>query len=150
MLPDVPETPAQTYPGEDLGLPRRGRGSLASWGSRFGALLIDWGASMLVAMALFGVGVLRDGGWKAWMTLAVFFVQKTVLTALASGSFGQLITRIAVVRVGGGVIGWWRAAARTAMICLVIPAIVLGPDRRALDDVLLDTVVINRADRKAV
>ncbi|HPZ48732.1 MAG TPA: RDD family protein [Propionibacteriaceae bacterium] len=145
-MPAASETP--THPGADLGLPASGRGSLASWGSRVGALLIDWGASMVVAIALFGIGVMREGGWKAWMTMAVFFVQKTLLTTFASGSFGQLITRIAVVKVGGGVIGFWRAAVRTAMICLVFPAVILGPNRRALDDVLLNTVVINRASRK--
>lgn len=146
MLAVMSET--ETYPGADLGLPRSGRGSLASWGSRVGALFIDWGASMLVAMALFGVGVMREGGWKAWMTMAVFFVQKTLFTWLASGSFGQLVTRIAVVKVAGGTLGLWRSAVRTAMICLVIPAVVVGPHRRGLDDVLLDTVVVNRVDRR--
>ncbi len=141
----MPET--ETYPGAALGLPPTGRGALASWGSRVGALLIDWGASTVVAIGLFGIGVMRDGGWKAWMTLAVYFAQKSVLTWLASGSFGQLITRVAVVRLGGGPIGLWRAVLRAAMVCLVIPAVVVGSDRRALDDVLLDTVVVNRADR---
>jgi uncharacterized RDD family membrane protein YckC len=116
----------------------------ASWGARIGALLIDWGASMIVAISLFGLGVLREGGWKAWMTLAVYFMQKSLLTWLVGGSFGQLITRVGVVRMNGEPIGAWRALLRTAMVCVVIPAVVIGPDRRGLNDVLLDTIVVGR------
>lgn len=132
------------YSGASLGLPRRGRGSLASWGSRLAALLIDWAASMLVAMGLFGMGVFTGGGWRAWMTLAVYFVQKAALTALAGGSFGQLLARVAVVRVDGRPLEWWRSLARAALVCLVLPALVVGAERRGLHDLLLGTVVVNR------
>lgn len=144
------QTKAVTYPGESLGLPPEGRGSLASWRSRFAALLVDWAASMIVAIALFGVDVIRGSGWHAWMTMAVFFVEKTVLTAVASGSFGQLLARIAVVRIEGGPVGWWRSIVRSVMVCLIIPAAVVGAERRGLDDMVLGTVVVNRAGgRKA-
>ncbi|MGC3952876.1 MAG: RDD family protein [Propionicimonas sp.] len=133
-----------TYPGESLGLPRSGPGSLASWRSRIAALLLDWGASMIVAVSAFGVGVLRESGWRAWMILAVFFVQKTVLTALVGGSFGQILARARVARLDGQPLGWWRAIARTAMICVVIPAVVVGAERRGLDDLVLGTVVVSR------
>lgn len=132
-------------PGTRLGLPANGRGSLARWGSRIGALLVDWAASIIVAMALFGAGVMRDPGWRAWMPMAVFFVEKTVLTAVTSASFGQLLARIAVVRLdSAGPVGWWRSAVRAAMKCLVLPAVVIGAERRALDDMVLGTVVVNR------
>ncbi|MEA4944283.1 MAG: RDD family protein [Propionicimonas sp.] len=134
----------EEYPGQSLGLPEHGRGSLASWRARLAALLVDWGTSMIVAVAAFGVGVLRDQGWRAWMILAVFFVQKAVLTALAGGSFGQILARVQVVRVEGGPIGWWRALVRTAMVCAVLPAVVIGAERRGLDDLVLGTVVVSR------
>lgn len=132
------------YPGESLGLPERGRGALASWRARIAALLIDWGASMVVAVSAFGVGVLRDGGWRAWMILAVFFVQKSLLTALVGGSFGQILARVAVARLDGGRLGWWRAVVRTALVCVVLPAVVIGAERRGLNDLLLGTVVVTR------
>jgi len=131
------------YPGESIGLPESGRGSLASWFARIAALVLDWGVCMIVAVTLFGVGVLRDGGWRAWMILAVFFVQTTVLTALTGSSFGQLLARIGIVRLDGQRLGWPRAAARAAMICLVLPTVVIGAERRALNDLLLGTVVVN-------
>lgn len=136
------EQDADGYPGESIGLPPSGRGSLASWRARIAALLVDWGASMMVAVFAFGVGVLRDGGWRAWMILTVFFVQKSILTALIGGSFGQVLARIRVVRLDGRPLGWWRAIARTAMVCVVLPAVVIGAERRGLDDLVLGTVVV--------
>ena len=132
------------YPGESLGLPESGRGALASWWARIAALIIDWAASMALAVFLFGVGVLREPGWCSWMIMAVFFVQSSVLTGLAGGSFGQILARIGVARLDGRPIGILRAVARQAMICLVIPTVVIGAERRALNDLVLGTVVINR------
>lgn len=132
------------YPGESLGLPESGRGALASWWARIAALIIDWAASMALAVFLFGVGVLREPGWRSWMIMAVFFVQSAVLTGLAGGSFGQILARIGVARLDGRPIGILRAVARQAMICLVIPTVVIGAERRALNDLVLGTVVINR------
>lgn len=141
------ESATDDYPGASLGLPPNGRGSLASWRARIAALILDWGASMIVAVFLFGTGVLREGGWKAWMILAVYFVQSAVLTALTGSSFGQLLARIVIVRLDGEPLGWLRALARAAMICLVLPTVVIGAERRALNDLVLGTVVVNRADR---
>ena len=98
---------------------------------------------MALAVGGFGPGVLRESGWKAWMVLAVFFVESTVLTALIGSSFGQFIARIGVFRLDGHPLGWGRAALRAALICLVLPTVVIGPDRRALNDLLLGTFVGN-------
>jgi hypothetical protein len=137
------ETDEQPYPGQRIGLPESGRGSLASWFARVAALVLDWAASMIVAVAVFGPGVLRDPGWRAWMILAVFFVESTVLTALIGSSFGQYVARIGVFSLDGRRLGWGRAALRAGMICLVLPTIVVGADRRALNDLLLGTFVGN-------
>ena len=135
---------AADYPGASLGLPAAGPGSLATWRARIAALLVDWGSSMILATFAFGVGVLRDGGWRAWMILAVFFVQTSVMGALVGGSFGQVLARIAIVRLDRRPLGWGRAIARAAMICLVVPTVVIGAERRALNDLVLGTVVVRR------
>lgn len=142
-LPRVTTTPDQ-YPGASIGLPRDGRGSLASWRARVGAMIGDWAASMVVAIALFGMEVINGYGWERFMIMAVYFVEASLLTALAGGSFGQLIARIGITRLDGQPLGWWRPIVRTAMKCLVIPALVVGAERRALTDLLLGTVVVNR------
>ena len=87
----------EAAPGVSIGLPAEGRGSLASWCKRIGALIIDWGASMVLASAIFGPAVIRGGGWPMWMPMAVFFVESVLFTAMTGGSFGQI-----VARVGGG------------------------------------------------
>jgi uncharacterized RDD family membrane protein YckC len=99
---------------------------------------------MVVAIGLFGQGVLTGGGWRAWMILATFFVQSTVLTSLAAGSFGQLVCRIAVVRLDRQPLGLLRALLRQALVSLALPALVIGPDRRGLPDLAAGTAVLNR------
>jgi len=140
----APDVPAEPYPGQRLGLPESGRGSLAGWRARVAGLLLDWAASMGVAVAVFGTEVLTGSGWQAWMVLATFFVESTLLVTVASGSFGQLICRIAVVRLDTQPVGFPRAALRQALICLALPPLIIGPDRRGLQDLAATTVVVNR------
>jgi uncharacterized RDD family membrane protein YckC len=135
---------SEAYPGQGLGLPREGRGSLASWQARVGALIIDWAACMAVAVGFFGSGVMTGGGWRAWMILTVFFVESAVLSWLAAGSFGQLICRIAVVRLDGKPLGLPRALLRAFLVSLALPALIISTDRRGLHDLAAGTIVTNR------
>lgn len=135
---------AAPYPGERLGLPREGRGSLASWWTRIVALIVDWAVSMAVAVGLFGTDVVNGSGWKAWMILVVFFVQSSVLSVLTGGSLGHSLARIGVYRMDGKPLGFLRGLVRAALICLAIPALVVDGDRRGLQDLVAGTVVINR------
>lgn len=140
----MPHSIAQPDAGQPSRLPETGIGSLATRGSRIAALLIDWGASMLLAVLAFGPGVLTGGGWRAWMTMTLYFIDKAVLTALTGSSLGQLVVGIGVTGVDGHAVGIARSFARPALICVVLPAVLIGPGRRALDDVLLGTVVVRR------
>ena len=142
----APDTAAasEAYPGQRLGLPREGRGSLASWGARIGALIIDWAACMAIAVGLFGTAVLTGHGWRAWMILTVFFVESALLSWLAGGSFGQLLSRIAVVRLDAQPLGLPRALLRALLVSLALPPLIISTDRRGLQDLAAGTVVINR------
>ena len=134
----------ESYPGQRLGLPAAGHGSLASWRARIAALLLDWAVCMGVAVLLFGTEVLTGSDWRAWMILATFFVQSTVLSWLVGGSLGQVVCRLAVARLDRQPLGIARAVLRAAMISLALPALVIGPDRRNLADLAAGTAVINR------
>ncbi|MDO5498885.1 MAG: RDD family protein [Propionibacteriaceae bacterium] len=135
----------EQWPGQGLGLPESGPGSLASWKSRITALVLDWAFSMIVASAIFGLDpVLRGQDWRSFTILGVFFVQSALLTAFTGGSFGKLVTRIGVMRIDGQPVGIIRAIARQFMVCLVIPALVIGVHRRGLHDLTCGTVVANR------
>ena len=134
----------QEYPGERLGLAPDGRGSLASWRSRIAALLLDWAVSMAVAVGLFGSVVMTGSGWQAWMVLATFFVESTVLSWLTGGSLGQLVCRIGVIRLDRVPLGLPRAVLRAALVSLALPPLVVGADRRGLHDYAAGTAVVNR------
>jgi uncharacterized RDD family membrane protein YckC len=135
---------ATGYPGERVGLPREGPGSLSGWGARIAALVLDWAICMAVAVVLFGSRVLTGSGWTSWMTLATFFVETSVLCVLAGGSAGQLACRLAVVRLDRAPLGLGRSLLRAAMVCLVLPALVIGTDRRGLHDLAAGTAVVTR------
>ena len=140
----MPAADVENRPGASLGLPASGRGSLAPWRNRVAALIVDWAASMAVAVGAFGVGVLRDSSWRAQMPLAVFFVEASILTALMGASFGQLLAKVGVARLDGSPVRWWQAVVRTGLKCLVIPVLVVGAERRNLADLMLGTVVVVR------
>jgi uncharacterized RDD family membrane protein YckC len=132
------------YPGERIGLPQAGPGSVAGWGRRIAALAVDWLICTVVAVVLFSPAVLNGNGWYRWATLVTFFVETSVLCVLAGGSAGQLICRLAVGRVDRSPLGFGRSLLRAAMVCVVLPAVVVGTDRRGLHDLATGTVVVNR------
>ncbi|GAB3698284.1 RDD family protein [Mariniluteicoccus flavus] len=134
----------ESWPGETLGLPETGQGSLASWRARIAAIVVDWAVCMVIATAVFGTGVIRGNDWRSFMILAVFWLESTVMSAVAGGSFGQLLARVAVVRLDREPLGFLRAAFRQAMVCLALPALVIGMHRRGLHDLVNGTVVVNR------
>ena len=139
---DAPAGPS--YAGQRLGLPEEGRGSVAGWGRRIVALFVDWFASILVAGAVVGPGVLSSRGWEAWVPMLVFLLEGTVLTPLAGGSFGQLLLRVAVVRLDRRPVTLLGALLRTFLICLVVPPVIYNRDRRGLHDLVLGTVTVRR------
>lgn len=141
-----------SYPGERLGLPAAGQGAVAGWGRRLLALGVDWAACLLVVGAFVGTQVWTGTGLAAWAPLLVFLVEASLLTALVGGSFGQLVCRVVVVRLGGaagagrgaGPVSLLQSTLRTFLICLVIPPLVFNPDQRGLHDLAVGTITLRR------
>ena len=121
------------YPGQYLGLPERGPGSVASMPRRVAALFIDWLLSMLIAYWLTG---------SQFWTIAVFAVEVYVLTALGGSTVGKRLVGIRTVRIGGGPIGFGWALVRTAILLTVVPPLLTDRDLRALHDRASNTVVV--------
>ena len=144
MSQSPPSADSLAYVGKRLGLPRQGRGSVAGWGRRVLALFVDWIASMLAAATFAGPDVFSSRGWEAWAPMAVFLAEASLLTALVGGSFGQLVTRIAVVRVDGRPLNLLLAVVRTFLVCLVVPPLIFNRDRRGLHDLVAGTVTVRR------
>ena len=107
-------------------------------GRRIAALIIDWLASLAVARLVFpqfGYGSDSAG----FATLGVFAVEVTLLTWLTGASFGQRIIGLRVVPIDSGRLPLWRAALRTLLVCLVIPAVVYDNQGRGVHDRLAGT-----------
>lgn len=139
-----PET--QDYPGQRLGLPERGPGSIASWPRRLLAIAIDWSASWLVALAIFP-GVLTDGRSTAADLLvvpAIAVAETALFTAVLGGSFGHVICRTGVASLDRRPLGLLRPLLRAVLVYLVIPPLVFNRDNRGLHDLAARTVLLNR------
>jgi len=138
----------QVYPGEHLGLPESGPGSIAGWSRRFGALLIDWLICSLIAIAFFyhpaaGHAANVFVQPRAW-TPVVFLAQDWLLTATAGFTIGKRLTGLRVIRLDGRQpVGFGRALIRTVLLMLVVPAMIMDRDLRGLQDKAAGTVVIN-------
>lgn len=124
------------YPGERLGLPESGPGSIARAGRRIVAITIDWAIALLISNFAFG--------GDSWATLAVFAVEQILLVGTLGYSIGHRIMGIAVVRPGGGTPGPLAALVRALLLCLVIPAVIFDPDQRGLHDKAMNTLLIRR------
>jgi len=124
------------YPGERLGFPSSGPGSVASMGRRLAALAIDWFMSLLVA----GAFTHRWGGVAA---LLVFYGEVLVLTVLQGASAGQRFLRLRVVRVSDRErVPVLAVVVRCLLLFLVVPAAIYDRDGRGLHDRAAGTVVV--------
>jgi uncharacterized RDD family membrane protein YckC len=135
--------PTQDWPGQRLGLPDDGLGSIARWGRRLGALLLDWFASVLLVRLLLS-GLTYGTPASSFATLGVFLVQLTLLTWATGSSFGQRIFGIGVLRLDGTPPGFVRAFLRSLQICLLVPPLIWDRDMRGLHDRSLGTVLVRR------
>jgi uncharacterized RDD family membrane protein YckC len=131
-----------TYPGETLGVPKSGPGSLASMGRRLAALMIDWLiayglAALAMAFGLFSERVLSTAVLVVWLLLGV------VALRLFGFTPGQLALGLRVVALDER-LGLGRVAVRGILVALVIPALFTDWDGRGIQDRLTNTAVVRR------
>ncbi|MGO9218050.1 MAG: RDD family protein [Streptosporangiaceae bacterium] len=133
LLPARNPGDPEKYPGEQFGLPERGPRSVASMGRRLLALLIDWLASLVVAVVIF-----HSAGW----TLLVFSIEVYLLTALTGFTLGKRLLGLRVARLDGKPVGFLWSLVRTILLITVIPPLVTDRDLRGLHDRAANTIVI--------
>jgi uncharacterized RDD family membrane protein YckC len=124
------------WPGERLGFPEEGRGSVGRPGRRTIALAIDFAVCFVIYAAFFF--------GNPWASTIIFFVEQVVLITLAGGGFGHLLLGLRVVKVDGTYAGWWRPIIRTFFLILTVPALIWDSDQRGLHDVFAGTVLVRR------
>ncbi|WP_314647686.1 RDD family protein [uncultured Microbacterium sp.] len=134
-----------SYPGERLGLPESGPGSIGRPGRRIGALVIDYVAATIIATAFLGYdqfALPTEAGLTQFAPMAVFAVLQILFIPTAGGSPGHRILGMRVVRLDGGWVGLWRPIVRTLLLIVVVPAVVWDADQRGLHDKVVGTVLI--------
>lgn len=126
------------WPGERLGLPKSGPGSVARVGRRIGGLFIDWASAMLLALLF----TPYESVAYTWVTPVVFAVLQVIFIPTLGGSIGHRAVGLRVVPLGGGWIGVWRPVVRTALLVFVVPALVWDSDQRGFHDKIAGTVLV--------
>ena len=120
-------------PGRSRFAPAEGALPVAPLGRRLIALAVDWAAAVAISMGFFD--------YDAMATLAIFAVMTVVLVGTLGSTIGHLVLGMGVRAAPGTPPGPLRALVRTALLCLVIPAVVWGPDGRGLHDVVAGTTI---------
>ncbi|NEK60321.1 RDD family protein [Geodermatophilus sabuli] len=137
MVGDAQPPSQERRRGASLGLPADGPGSLATFSSRAVAFVVDALAAGLVAGLVTAPRL--PGNWSL-----LSFGLVTVGTLVA---FGQtpgmrlLGLRLAHPRAAER-LALWRVLARTALLMLLVPALVVDADGRGLHDRLTGTAVV--------
>jgi uncharacterized RDD family membrane protein YckC len=122
------------WPGQRLGRPREGAGSIARPGRRIGALFIDWALCSLISAAFFG--------YDGMATLGIFALEQMLLVGTLGYSVGHRVFGMQVQRLEGKPAGLGAAVVRALLICLVIPAVVFDEDQRGIHDRAVGTVLV--------
>jgi uncharacterized RDD family membrane protein YckC len=115
-------------------LPATGPGSVAGYGRRLAALGIDWWASLLIAKGLLGL----DSAWA----FAVLAAEYIVLVPTIGTTLGMRLVGIRVAGLYSGLPRWPAIVVRTALLLLVLPAVVYDRDARGLHDRAAGTIVV--------
>ena len=129
------------YPGERLGLPQKGPGSIGTFGVRLGGVVIDWVISKLIAATFFGVAW-GEPGAKSFIVLGVFGVMNLLLVGTLGYTIGHRIVGLQVRSIGSGHASALQALTRTVLLCLFFPAVFWDSDGRGLHDKVPNTVIV--------
>jgi uncharacterized RDD family membrane protein YckC len=135
----------QEWPGERLGLPKEGPGSVAPRGVRLLALLIDLVLMSLATSVFVEVDVNRPEVMQQfnYTSGVVWFVITSVMIALFGFTAGKALLGLRVVRLDGKpMVGPVRAVPRTLLTALLLPAAIADADSRGLHDKVTGTVVV--------
>ena len=146
----------------DHGLPSASSGGQSASGARprtasllrrLGAWLIDWVLCGLVVFGLLPYDLVTEPGSEpplflgvpesSWVILAVFAVENLVLVSLTGATVGHRVLRLQVWQVRPGAFPL-QVAIRTALLCLVLPAVIPSKDGRAYHDVGAGTAIVVR------
>jgi uncharacterized RDD family membrane protein YckC len=126
------------YPGQRLGMPPTGPGSIGRFGRRLVAIFLDWTMCQLVAFGFFGM----QFGRSSWVPLGIFAVENLLLLSTLGSTFGQRLLGLRLVSLTGSRLTVAQVALRTFLLCLAVPALIWDRDQRGLHDKTAQTALI--------
>jgi uncharacterized RDD family membrane protein YckC len=130
------------YPGQRYDLPASGAGSVAGMGRRLSALLVDCVLATLVTSLFVHVRFEAIQTLNYW-SVFTWFVLTVAGTSLFGATPGMALLRLRLARVDGHpTLPPWRAAARAALVALIVPAAIWDADHRGLQDKAAGTIVL--------
>ncbi len=148
--PGTPDDGPNDFPGQRLGLPQSGTGSLAGMARRVGALIVDW----FIAYGLASLGVtfgfvttenFMQTQIGSTAVMAVWLVLGAVSLRLFGFTPGQYALGLRVDSVDHRrYVGLGRALGRGLLVAFVIPALFTDADGRGFQDRLTGTAVVRR------
>ena len=124
------------FPGERLGLPESGSGSVARLGRRVLAICVDWLIASVISMFFI------PAPWTSLGTLGIFAVLQVLFITFIGGSAGHYMFGLRVITLSGQPAGFLKALARTLLLCIVVPVLVWDSDQRAFHDKIPGTVLV--------
>ena len=127
------ESGESDYPGERLGRPEHGPGSVGSFGRRLLGLWVDWALCLLIANAILG---------EAAYALFVLAVEHWAMVGTLGATIGHRVVGLRVQTVAGGHPGPGRALTRSVLLCLAVPPLIMDSDQRGLHDRAVGTLVV--------
>ena len=132
------------YPGQRLGLPREGAGSIGRVGRRILGVLVDWTLCTFIAFGVFDVPLpfTRTAGSGAWITLAIFALENLLLVGTLGYTIGHRVVSLQVRSINGRPATPLQALVRTVLLCLFLPAMFWDRDGRGLHDRTAGTVIV--------
>ena len=130
-------SPPEQEPGSRLTALDR---EAASFGRRFGALMVDWVLCTVIAGLL--VDDLRANPWPQ---LGLFVLAHAFFVGLFGQTPGMALARIRCVSIAdGGAVGIPRALLRAVLLGVLIPAMITDGDGRGLHDRAAGSVMVTR------
>ncbi len=118
---------------------------------RLGAFVIDWVLSALITFNLLPFDLVLEQGKQppmflgaprsSWAVLGVFFVLNVALVSLAGSTVGHRLLGLQVWQVRPGPFPL-QVVLRSALVCLVLPAVFSAGDGRGLHDLAAGTRIV--------
>jgi uncharacterized RDD family membrane protein YckC len=131
----VTDAAPSNFPGERLGLPEQGRGSVGRLGRRILALFIDWFITV-------GISWLITHQVNDWSRYPIFVALQIIAIWTIGGSIGHRIVGLRLSALPGSQPAFWRPVVRSVLLGIVIPALVWDSDHRGFHDKIAGTVLV--------